>query len=114
MATKSKSGSSDNLLAVAQAELQAQLAVLQVRRVALVKGGFDKDLANSAAALGRAITGLAGEMRQQEKHVNQLVERMTPDELDDVLRYHIANLPKERQGAFKAFLDELCARGSIL
>src|SRR5688500_16822243 len=104
---KRKNPGADNLLAIAQAELQAQLAVLQARRKALLAGGFDKDLANSAAALGRAITGLAGEMRHQEKHVHQLVERMSPDEFDEVLRFHLAELPRDRQAAFKSFLDEL-------
>jgi Skp family chaperone for outer membrane proteins len=111
---KRKKSQPDNLLAAAQAELQAQLEVLQARREELVKGGFDKDLANSAAALGRAITSLAGEMRQQEKHVQQLAARMSPDELDEVLEQFLRDLPVERLARFKSLVDELTSSGSVL
>ena len=111
---KTKTPASDGFLATAQAELLSQLAVLERRRKELVTGGFDKDLANSAAALGRVLVSLASEMRQQEKHLKQIVERMTDQELDDVLRFHVAGLPKDRQAAFKAFLDELVNSGSVL
>lgn len=114
MAKKPKSPASDNFLLMAQAELQAQLAVLEARRKALVTGGFDKDLANSAAALGRAMTSLAGEMRQQEKHLQQLVDRMSPAEADAALEQYIRDLPVDRLAKFKALVDELSSAGSVL
>ncbi len=111
---KQKNPGANSFLVEAQTELQLQMGVLQRRRAALVAGGFDKDLANSAAALGRAITSLAGEMRQQEKHAKQLFERMTPEEVDSLLQFHIAELPVDRQRTFKAFLDELVGAESVL
>ena len=114
MAKKTKSDGADSLLTAAKAELQAQLNVCAVRRVALHKGGFDKDLANASAALGRAIASLSGEERQQEKHAKQMVERMSAAEQDALVHEYVAALPSDRRAAFRSFLNQLDDEEKVL
>jgi hypothetical protein len=106
-----KTRSKPSLLAVAQRELRAQLRLIKSYRRTEV---FDKDMSMAAAALGRAITALAAEQRQQEKHAREVVARMSEDELDAVLRTHLEGLPVERRRAFRDWLDGLDAAGSVL
>lgn len=114
MGRKPKNTPETSFLTSAQAELQAQLAVLQVRRAELRAGSFDKDLAMAASALGRAITGLAAEMRQQEKHGKQVVAAMSAVEQHALVAEYLKNLPVEDRAAFRAILDELDSTESVL
>ena len=110
----SKKNPETALLGAAQAELAAQLKVLRARRKELPVGGFDKDLSSAAAALGRAITALSAEQRQQEKHAKEVVTRMTEAELDEVVKTHLASLPVERRAEIRAYLDSLDSVRSVL
>lgn len=101
-------------LAAAMLELQAQLDVCSARRAELNVGGFDKDLANASAALGRAITGLAGEQRQQEKHAKDMVARMSLSEQDALVKEYLREVQPERRTEFRALLDELDATEMVL
>lgn len=102
------------LLAAAIKEGRAQLKVIEKRRKELVEGGFDKDLANSSAALMRALTSATGEMRQQEKHAAQMVARMSQEERDELVLEFISAMDKERLNRVRAHLDSLLENQSVL
>lgn len=101
-------------LSAAMTELQEQLQVLTRRRRELPVGGFDKDLSNASAALGRAITGLAGEQRQQERHDRSMVERMDPSERDGLVKVYLRELTTERRAEIRVLLAELDASERVL
>lgn len=97
-------------------ELRAQLVVLKKHRAHLVKHdlGFDKDLAQAAASLGRAITGAAAEQRQQEKHVKDIVGRMSAEETQELIRDWIAEQGPQVWQELQTWLGELIRREMIL
>lgn len=114
MSKKAKEQPGSGFLAAAKVELTAQLEVCAARRRELHSGGFDPELATCAASLGRAITSLASEERQQEKHAAQMVARMSPEERAELTKEYLRELPVDRRADFRAFLDDLDADERVL
>lgn len=104
MAKQSKSQGHDELLTRAETEIIAQL---EACRVAREDSGYDRDLASSAASLGRSLASVLAEKRQQEKHARQMVERMTPGERDALVKEYVRVLAPERRAEFRQLLNEL-------
>lgn len=73
----------------------------------IAPGEFDRDLANSMAAVGRAATGLAGELRKLEAHDKRLVDRLSDEERDLLVTSYIRDLGPERRQEIRRLLDEL-------
>ncbi len=102
------------ILAETREEMRAQLRVLAQRRVDTPAGGFDRHLAQSAAALGRAITGATAELRQQERHEQRMVDEMTPQERRRVAFQFTKELDIDGRKELRAILDELDGEGRLL
>lgn len=102
-----ESGQMAEVLAETREEMREQLRVLSARRRELHAGGFDKDLSNSAAALGRAITSATAELRQQERHEKRMVEEMTPKERRAVVFQFVKELDLDGRQELRTILDQL-------
>lgn len=94
--------------------LQHLELLLSAAEETLKQGGASPALARESATVARTIASLAAELRQQEKHVTQMVERMNPDEQDEFMRVHISLLPRDRQRALAAWVAELVGSESVL
>lgn len=90
------------------------ISLLSACEATLAAGNASPALARESAGVARSMASLSKELRQRELHAKQVVGRMSPDELDEVLRFHIAGLSKERQQSIRDFVVELCGAGSVL
>lgn len=102
------------LLAAAIKEGRDQLKVIKKARKGMFSGGFDKDLANASAALLRALTSATGEMRQQEKHVAQMVSRMTQEERDELILEWVETMDRERLERVQERVTAMMGKESVL
>ena len=84
--------------------LRGQLRVLQAHQD---KHGFDKDIANSIASIGRAATGLAAELRKLEVHDQRLVDSLTSEERDRLVVSYLRDLAPDRRQEVRRLLDDL-------
>lgn len=73
----------------------------------LASGDCSPALARESAGVARALTGLAGELRQRERHIRDAVRAMPSDERDALILEYLRDLAPERRAAVVAFLDEL-------
>jgi hypothetical protein len=101
----------DKLLKRAVSHLQLLLSACEAT---LKEGGASPALARESAGVARSIATLSSEMRQQEKHLQQLVDRMSPSEADAAMEQYLRDLPLDRLDRFKSLLDELTSSGSVL
>ncbi len=85
--------SPDRITHAAIAELEAQLAIVSARRAELSPGSFDRDLANTAAALARAVASLRAELRAGEKARAFTAKSISPE----ILMEHLRLLSSERR-----------------
>lgn len=102
------------LLAEVLKEGRLQLAVVTARRKQLRKGSFDEDLANAAATIIRAITGAQAELRQQEKHLKNVIEQMSEDEMASLIVAWLREASKQRRAAVLRQVAEFDAGETLL
>lgn len=107
MSRKSTVESGRRLLGDTLALLKRQLGIIDARQRQLPPGGFDPDVADAAATLARAATGLAAEIRKLEAHDRNAIAKMAPEERDSYVKQYIAELGVERRLEFRILLDEL-------
>lgn len=98
-------------MGIAETEILAQMAACSAEREA---SGYDRDLAASAASLARSLASVMSERRQQEKHVKQMVERMSPAEQDALVLEYLKELTPERRAEVRVFMDQLDAEENLL
>lgn len=102
--------SADHIANAAIAELAGQLEIVARRRAELAPGSFDRDLANTAASLARAVTSLKAELRAGEK-ARTYTARSLPPEL--VLE-HLRGLSEERRAHIIQELVRMTDTSSVL
>lgn len=95
------------LILRARDECEAQLDIIRDRRNELIKGGFDPQLASAMGTIGKTITQLNTEARQQEKHEAAVIENLSDDQQDEVVKDFIENISKIRRREIIAFASEL-------
>jgi hypothetical protein len=100
--------------ALLQRAVDHLVLLLAACEATLLAGEASPALARESAGVARSIATLSSEQRQQEKHLQQLVDRMSPSEADDAMERYLRDLPLDRLGRFKSLLDELTNAGSVL
>lgn len=100
-------------LAEAVVEIKAQMDLLTELRITGMYTHHAK-LASSMASLTAALVKSLAELRQQEKHKQQIYDAMNPEELDACLAGHFVDISVERREFFRQALDALESKRGIL
>lgn len=80
----------------------------------LEAGDANPALARESAGVARAMTGLAAEVRQREKHVKDMVAKMSSVEQDELIKTYLRDLPVERRAEFRDLLDDMDADEQVM
>lgn len=75
---------------------------------------YDPKLASHLAYLTEHTTAVLRELRQLERHDKRTVEDMTPAEVHTLVGEYIAGVDRDGRAYFRALLDELDAKDSVL
>lgn len=92
--------------------LQEQLALLRAMNggaaaAAAKKGGITPAVLRETAGIARAISLLAAEIRQREKHAHRAFDRLTVEERFEALCSTVRELSAPERDRLRALLDEL-------
>lgn len=68
---------------------------------------IDKALLSTFNSLTKSIAALSQEQRQLDKHTGILLDRLTADDEDAIVREHLLELPRPRRRAFLEMLQGL-------
>ena len=101
----------DHLLQRTIAHLELLLGALEST---LESGDATPALARESANVARAMTGVAAELRQREKHAQQVVDAMSPAERHALVAAYIRDLTPEDRAPLRALLAELDDDASVL
>jgi len=95
------------LLIEARDECKAHLEIVRVRREELPPGGFDYQLTAAVNTLSKSVSQLNAEARQQEKHEASIIENLSDEQQDEVVKDFLENISKSRRRALVEWASEL-------
>jgi hypothetical protein len=89
-------------------------ALMSTVEASINAGQVTPALARESSGIARALTALMAELRQQEKHHRQMIDRLTAEERTQLVIAFVREQTAESRVAFRRLLDELDQADQLL